>query len=74
MRYSRSILAPILLAMFVVMGLSPVLQWLKRRGMPSWAAIVVVLVGFLIVAGLLSVILATSLGQINTKVPVYQRT
>jgi len=72
MRNARSVLAPILLAMFVVMGLSPILQWLKRRGMPSWAAIVVVLVGFLVVAGLLLVIIATSLGQINTKIPVYQ--
>jgi AI-2 transport protein TqsA len=72
MRDARSVLAPILLAMFVVMGLSPVLQWLKRRGMPSWAAILVVLVGFLVLAGLLLVILATSLGQINTKIPVYQ--
>ena len=72
MRYSRSILAPIFLAMFVVMGLSPILQWLKRRGMPPWAALVIVLVGFLIVAALFVGIIATSLGQINTKVPVYQ--
>ena len=72
MRNARSVLAPILLAMFVVMGLSPILQWLKRKGMPSWAAIVVVLVGFLIVAGLLIGIIAASLGQINSKVPVYQ--
>ena len=72
MRYARSILAPILLAMFIVMGLSPVLQWLKRRGMPPWAAIVIVLVGFLIVAALFVVIIAASLGQINYKVPVYQ--
>ncbi len=72
MRYSRSILAPIFLAMFVVMGLSPILQWLKRRGMPPWAALVTVLVGFLIVAALFVGIIATSLGQINTKVPVYQ--
>ena len=72
MRNARSILAPILLAMFVVMGLSPILQWLKRKGMPPWAAILVVLVGFLIVAGLLIGIIAASLGQINSKVPVYQ--
>jgi AI-2 transport protein TqsA len=72
MRYSRSILAPILLAMFVVMGLSPVLHWLKRRGVPSWTAIVIVLVGFLIVGALVVGAIATSLGQINAKVPVYQ--
>jgi AI-2 transport protein TqsA len=73
MRYARSILAPILLAMFIVMGLSPVLDWLRRRGMPAWAAILVVLVGFLVVAGLVVGILATSLGQISSKVPVYQQ-
>jgi AI-2 transport protein TqsA len=72
MRYSRSVLAPILLAMFVVMGLSPVLHWLRRKGMPPWAAVLVVLVVFLIVAALVVGIIATSLGQINTKVPVYQ--
>jgi AI-2 transport protein TqsA len=72
MRYSRSVLAPILLAMFVVMGLSPILQWLKRRGMPPWAAILIVLVGFLIAAILVVGVIATSLGQISAKVPVYQ--
>ncbi len=73
MRYARSILAPVLLATFVVMGLSPVLHWLKRRGMPPWAAIVIVMLGFLVVAGLFVGIIAVSLGQINYKVPVYQQ-
>jgi predicted PurR-regulated permease PerM len=71
MRNARSILAPILLAMFVVMGLSPVLQWLRRKGMPAWAAIVIVIVGFFVVAGALVAGIAASLGQINTKIPVY---
>ncbi len=72
MRYARSILAPILLAMFIVMGLSPILQWLKRKGLPPWAAILIVLVGFLVVAAILVGIIATSLAQINSRVPVYQ--
>ncbi len=72
MRYSRSILAPIFLSMFVVMGLSPILQWLRRRGMPPWASIVIVLVGFVVAAGLLVGIIAASLGQLNTVLPVYQ--
>jgi AI-2 transport protein TqsA len=72
MRSARSILAPILLAMFIVMGLSPILQWLKRKGTPPWAAIVIVMVGFLVAAALLVFIVATSLAQINSKVPVYQ--
>jgi AI-2 transport protein TqsA len=73
MRYSRSILAPIFLAMFVVMGLSPILQWLRRKGMPPWAAITIVLIGFLVVALLVVSIIAASLGRLNTTLPVYQQ-
>jgi predicted PurR-regulated permease PerM len=73
MRYSRSILAPIFLAMFVVMGLSPILQWLKRKGMPPWAAMGIVLAGFLVVAAIFVTAIATSLGQINSRIPVYQQ-
>jgi AI-2 transport protein TqsA len=72
MRYSRSILAPIFLAMFVVMGLSPILQWLKRKGVPPWAAMLMVLVVFLVVATIFIAIIATSLGQISARIPVYQ--
>jgi AI-2 transport protein TqsA len=72
MRYARAILAPILLALFIVMGLSPVLQWLRRKGLPPWAAIVIVMIGFLVVALLLTGIIAESLGEVYAKVPEYQ--
>ena len=73
MRYARSIVGPIFLAMFVVMGLSPILQWLRRKGMPPWAAIMIVLIGFLVVALLVVGIIATSLGRLNTTLPIYQQ-
>ncbi len=73
MRYSRSILAPIFLAMFVVMGLSPILHWLRRKGMPPWATITIVLIGFVAAAGLLVAIIAGSLGQLSSTLPVYQQ-
>jgi len=72
MKYARSVLSPILLAMFVVMALSPALQWLRRRRMPAWAAITLVMVVFLVIGLLVGGILASSLGQINTKIPEYQ--
>jgi len=73
MKHAQSILSPVLLAMFVVMGLSPALDWLRRRRMPSWAAIAVVMVVFLVIGLLVGGILATSLGQVNTKLPEYEQ-
>ncbi len=73
MRHSRAILAPIFLAMFIVMALSPIMQWLRRKGMPPWAALLVVLAGFLVVAAGFIAIVATSLGQISSRIPVYQQ-
>ena len=44
MRYAAGVLNPILVALFVVMGLSPVLDWMRRKKVPSWLTITIVLV------------------------------
>ena len=49
MRYARDILNPILLSLFLVMGLSPFIHWLRRKGLPPWATLVVVLILFVAV-------------------------
>jgi AI-2 transport protein TqsA len=72
MRYAADILNPILLALFVVMGLSPVLNWLRRRGVPSWLTMAIVLVGFLAVAGVFVGTLASYVGQLDSRLIVYQ--
>ena len=43
MRASADILVPFLLAMFIAIICTPALDWLERRGLPRWAAMVVVL-------------------------------
>jgi AI-2 transport protein TqsA len=72
MRYAAGILSPILLALFVVMGLSPILGWLRRRGLPPWLAIVIVLLGFLAFAGAFVGVLASSTGQLDSQLPIYE--
>jgi len=72
MRYAADVLNPILTAMFVVMGLSPVLRWLRSRGVPPWLAIVIVLALFLAVAAVFIGALASSFGQLNSRLPFYQ--
>ncbi len=72
MRYAASVINIILVGLFVVMGLSPVLEWLRRRGVPAWLTITIVLVAFLAVAAALVAILASYVGQVGSRVTVYQ--
>ncbi len=72
MRYAADILNPIFLSMFLVMGLSPFIHWLRRKGLPPWATLVVVLILFVAVVLLFLVIAAGSLTQLDEKIPVYQ--
>lgn len=46
----------IALALFLALGLDPIVSWLQRRGMPRWVAILLV---FLFVIGLFVVLIAT---------------
>jgi predicted PurR-regulated permease PerM len=48
---ARSVLIIIGLAMFIAAGLDPVVGWLVRHRMPRWAAVLVVVGGFLAVVG-----------------------
>jgi AI-2 transport protein TqsA len=72
MRYAASILNPILLAMFLVMGISPFIHWLRRKGLPPWATLAVVLVLFVVIVLLFLAIAAGALTQLDDKLPVYK--
>jgi AI-2 transport protein TqsA len=72
MRYAAGILNPILLALFLVMGISPFIHWLRRKGLPPWATLAVVLVLFVVILLLFLAIAAGSLSQLDDKLPVYK--
>ncbi len=40
---ARSVLVLIGLALFIAIGLDPVVAWLTRRGVPRWAAVIIIL-------------------------------
>jgi predicted PurR-regulated permease PerM len=72
---SRSILVIVGLALFIAVGLDPVVSWLTRRGWPRWAAVVVVL---LALAAVIGIFLATAIPPLTSqttalahKVPTY---
>lgn len=72
---ARSTLILIGLGLFIAAGLDPVVSWLTRRGLPRWAAVLVVLFGM---AGVIAIFVAiaipplaaqtTSLGH---QIPIY---
>nr|WP_042184435.1 AI-2E family transporter [Kibdelosporangium sp. MJ126-NF4]CEL16294.1 hypothetical protein [Kibdelosporangium sp. MJ126-NF4]CTQ94217.1 hypothetical protein [Kibdelosporangium sp. MJ126-NF4] len=63
--------APVLLALVIVIAVSPVHRWLRRVGFPSWAATLVLVV---LVYGTLitfAVVTFVSLAQLTTTLPRY---
>jgi AI-2 transport protein TqsA len=72
MRYAAGILNPVLLALFLVMGMSPLIHWLRRKGVPPWATLAIVLALFVIVLLLFLAIAAGSITQLDDKLPVYK--
>jgi predicted PurR-regulated permease PerM len=72
---SRTVLVIVGMALFIAVGLDPVVSWLTRRGWPRWAAVVVVL---LAVAAVIGIFLATAIPPLTSqataladKVPAY---
>ncbi|GAA4935194.1 putative PurR-regulated permease PerM [Actinomycetospora succinea] len=65
------LIAPILLALVIVIAVSPVQSWLRRIGVPGWLTVLsMVLVIFAVVVGLV-VLLVASVGQLVALVPQY---
>lgn len=60
-------------ALFLALGLDPAMSWLERRGLPRWAAILIVMtgVGFLVAALVLAVvpIIVDQVSQLVEEIP-----
>jgi AI-2 transport protein TqsA len=72
MRYAAGVLNPILVALFIVMGMSPVLDWMRRKKVPSWLAITIVLIFVLALVAALGAILASYVGPFGNQVNLYK--
>jgi predicted PurR-regulated permease PerM len=72
MKYAGSILNPIFLALFLTMGASPALSWMRRKGVAPWLSVAIVLVVMVFVVLLFLGVVVGMLGQLDDKLPVYQ--
>ena len=65
------LISPILLALVVVIAVSPVQGWLRRKGLPVWTTVLaMIVIIFAVILGLVAVLFA-SVGQLIGLVPQY---
>ncbi|MGW4481908.1 AI-2E family transporter [Rhodococcus triatomae] len=70
-RSFSGILGPVFLALMLVVAVQPLGDWLQRKGLPRWAAVVATLVAvYAILLGLIAA-LAISIAQLATLLPQY---
>jgi AI-2 transport protein TqsA len=70
---SSDIVAPVLLAAFVALVISPIERWLVHKGLPRWAALLLVVAAVVGVFGLLSAIVGASVTTIRENLPAYEQ-
>lgn len=71
LRAMSGLLSPILLSLFVVLVTSPIMGWLKGRGMPGWLAYTAVVLGVIVVGLAFILFLGISLSQLSAELPAY---
>jgi AI-2 transport protein TqsA len=72
LRAISDLMSPVLLSLFVAMITTPLMQWLKARGMPSGLAYTLVLLGVIASGLVLILFLAASLAQLSAELPTYR--
>jgi predicted PurR-regulated permease PerM len=71
-RAAEPILVPFLLSVMLAIICVPPLNWLQRLGLPTWAAVLIIVVGLLAVISFTGTLVGTSLIDFTTSLPAYQ--
>ncbi len=72
MRAAQPILVPFLLSVFIAIICSPMLLWLRRKGVPSSLSLLMVISCILIIGGLVGTLAGTSIYDFSRSLPLYQ--
>jgi len=72
MRAAEAILVPFLLSAFIAIISAPPMFWLQRKGLPVWAALLVVMAVILSAALLVSMLAGASVEDFSRQLPEYQ--
>ncbi len=72
MRAAQALLVPFLMAVFIAVILGPALTWLRRKGVPTWAALLLIVGGISILGVLTGVLLGASINDFSRNLPGYE--
>ena len=72
MKAAQAILIPFLLSGFIAIICGPPLLWLKKRGLPTGLAILVVIIGISLFGLLITALIGSSVNDFTHELPVYQ--
>lgn len=72
LKAAASVFVPVLLGFFLAVPALPVLGWLRRRGVPGWLAILLILLGLALLVFGFGAFVATSVDRITELAPTYQ--
>ena len=72
MRAAQSIIVPFLLSAFIAVICAVPLLWLKRKGISTAIAVIVVLFGILLIGLIIGVLIGTSVQDFSNSLPAYQ--
>ena len=70
-RATAWMIGPIFLALMIVIAVSPVQGWMRRRGLPGWSATLVLILGTYAVLIVMVLVLVVSVAQLATELPQY---
>lgn len=73
MKYASSVLNPVFFALFLTMGVSPALYWLRRRGVPAWLSVVIIMILTVILLLVFALVMLSAVTQLDEKLPVYEQ-
>ena len=71
LKLAAPIVVPLLLAVFIAAATSPVVRWLTRRGLPTGASVLLVIVAVLGVLFALGFVITSALVDLNDAMPEY---
>lgn len=72
LRAASSFIAPILLAVFVTIIMAPVLDWMRRRGLPKWGAVAVIAFILLDIGSIIVLVGTGAVESFRDTLPTFQ--
>ena len=73
LRAAQSIVVPFMLAVFAALIASPVLLWMRRKGVPTWLSVLAIVLVMVAAVGLIGYVVGASVQDFSARVPFYKR-